>query len=95
MDLRDINGVNKLKEIYEDDEKVYIILEYCKLGTLREQLGLQNGLLLEQNVIEQIAFQILQAVNEIHSKDFIHRDIKLDNILVKRWSTFSDQTPLV
>lgn len=42
MDLRDINGVNKLMEIYEDDEKVFIILEYCKLGTLREQLGLKK-----------------------------------------------------
>lgn len=43
MDLSDIDGVNKLIEIYEDDQKVYLILEYCKLGSLRDRMGLMNG----------------------------------------------------
>lgn len=34
--------------------------------------------------IREIALQLMSALSYIHKKGYIHRDIKLDNILLKR-----------
>ncbi|CAL8266016.1 unnamed protein product [Lota lota] len=40
---------------------------------------------LESLIIKKYTFQILRAVEFVHSHHIIHRDIKPDNVLVSRW----------
>lgn len=61
--------------------RVYIITEYCESGNLFNWIN-QHGRVAEQDAL-RILLQIVKAVNHIHSKNILHRDIKSANILLK------------
>lgn len=70
-----------LKELIEENETVYLIMEYCKGKTLK-------NFILEKNLTEvevmKIFFDIMKVIKEIHSKKIIHRDIKPSNIIIDK-----------
>lgn len=57
----------------------YLVLEWVEGGTLKDRI--QDGPL-PQQVILNIAYQILSGLDAVHSKGLVHRDIKPDNILI-------------
>ncbi|MFN3821507.1 MAG: serine/threonine protein kinase, partial [bacterium] len=57
----------------------YLVLEWVEGGTLKERI--RDGPL-SQEVILNIAYQILSGLDAVHSKGLVHRDIKPDNILI-------------
>lgn len=71
----------QLREVYEDSNFIYIIMDYMQGGTLRDYLT-KKGMKLNNTQVRDLAHQILSAVETIHERGFIHRDLKLDNILV-------------
>ncbi|CAD8083874.1 unnamed protein product [Paramecium primaurelia] len=82
-------------EHFEDRDNIYIILEYCRHGTLQDLIRKKNKLTEEEAF--HYFYQIAQAILYLHEKDIIHRDIKADNILLQNsnvkvcdfnWSTF-------
>ena len=63
----------------------YIILEYCNGGNLEDYVTKykeKNGKPLNEFFIQKILRQITPALEYMHSKNIIHRDIKLANILL-------------
>ena len=63
----------------------YIITEYCNGGTLTQCLlkYIQiNGRAFPEGIVQYLMRQIVDAIKYLHKKGIIHRDIKLDNILV-------------
>ena len=63
----------------------YIVLEYCNGRNLREYLQKymeKNNAPLNEFFIQKILRQIAPALEFMHSKNIIHRDIKLENILL-------------
>jgi len=60
----------------------FIVMEYLEGETLREILKRRDSLP-ETEVIE-IAIQICEALAAAHEKGIIHRDIKPDNIMIKK-----------
>ncbi|OMJ74353.1 hypothetical protein SteCoe_26742 [Stentor coeruleus] len=74
-------------ETLEDDLKFYIITELCLGGSLAEKLR-KSKKFSEAFTIE-IMKQVLDAVEYLHSQKIIHRDIKLENILLKDSSSNS------
>ena len=63
----------------------YIVLEYCNGGNLREYLQKymeKNNAPLNEFFIQKILRQIAPSLEFMHSKNIIHRDIKLENILL-------------
>ena len=63
----------------------YIVLEYCNGGNLHEYMQKyinKNKTPLNEFFIQKILKQIAPALEFMHSKNVIHRDIKLDNILL-------------
>ena len=80
--LKKLSHPNIIKFISteETNSKLYIITELLKGGTLKSYIDNNSESLSEEKSI-QILFHLLQAVNYIHNKDIVHRDIKPDNIM--------------
>ncbi|KAL4506312.1 hypothetical protein ABPG73_017046 [Tetrahymena malaccensis] len=71
-----------LSVVQKDDFIVYELERCaCDLKTYLEKK--KNDLQFTQEVKENIAVQMMDSVNYLHQHDIIHRDIKLQNFLVK------------
>lgn len=70
----------KLVDHFESAAKVYLILELCQGGDLRQRV--QDGPIPELQC-KDMFMSILRAVEYLHEEiGLIHRDLKLDNILL-------------
>jgi calcium-dependent protein kinase len=72
-------NIIKLYDIYEDSKWLYVVTELCKGGNLLELIS--NFELTEEEV-RIFMTQILSAVTYMHSNRIIHRDIKLENVVL-------------
>lgn len=82
--LRSLQHENivRLVDVVSSPDKltVYLILEYASCGDLRRYVESKGAL---SEVETALYFsQICSAVKFTHAKGFIHRDIKLENILL-------------
>ncbi|KRX03976.1 Protein kinase-like domain [Pseudocohnilembus persalinus] len=66
-------------DVYEDDNKIYIITELCTGGELFKRIC-DEGNFSEQTAANFIK-QILQGVNFCHQRGIVHRDLKPENVL--------------
>ena len=85
--LRQLNHKNivRLYDYFEEKDFAYFIMEYCNGGSLAQCLETYKnkyGNPFTQKLIQVFAKQIVEGLNHIHSKGIIHRDLKLDNILL-------------
>ena len=73
-----------IKEIYEEMDKIFLVMEYCEGGDLFNYIiKSPQGKLDEKNTIN-IIIQILDALNYLHNEVKIcHRDLKPENMLIK------------
>ena len=65
-------------DCFEDDVNVYILLEICPNGSLMDLLKKRR--LLTEPEVRFFTTQICGALDYMHSRNVIHRDLKLGNI---------------
>jgi serine/threonine protein kinase/tetratricopeptide (TPR) repeat protein len=70
-----------IHEMGVDEDRHYIATEYIDGVTLRRKLAATH---LETPEILDIAVQVASALEEAHAAGIVHRDIKPDNIMVRR-----------
>uniref|UniRef100_A0AAY3ZWY8 Protein kinase domain-containing protein n=1 Tax=Denticeps clupeoides TaxID=299321 RepID=A0AAY3ZWY8_9TELE len=74
------NNITNLKEIYYWDKLLYVVMELCVGGSLWG-LCYKTGPLYEQE-IAYVTKECLQGLHYMHVKGYMHRDFKLENILL-------------
>ncbi|XP_021064742.1 serine/threonine-protein kinase 33 isoform X1 [Mus pahari] len=75
-----------LEQVFESPQKMYLVMELCEDGELKEVMD-QRGHFSE-NETRLIIQSLASAIAYLHNKDIVHRDLKLENIMVK--SSFID-----
>ena len=68
---------------YENDENIYCFLEYIEGETLYSKIK-NNPSGLNEREAFKIFSQIIKAIKFLHNNKIIHRDIKLENFLIKK-----------
>jgi len=66
---------------------IYIIMEYLGGGSLYHLLKKRPSRHLDDNVAKRVFFQICHGVKYLHDRHVVHRDIKLENLLLNDWGT--------
>ena len=81
--MKDLDHPNiiKLVDFIQTHNNYYVIMEYCSGGSLSSHLK-KYGRPFPIEIIQYFMRQIVEGLKYIHSKRIIHRDIKLDNILI-------------
>ena len=70
-----------LRDTVEENDRLYLVLEYCPGETLAQRLSRGAPPTLGQSL--DIIRQLLGALAVIHRHDIVHRDIKTANILLQ------------
>ena len=85
--LKEIEHPNiiKLIEVHETTQYIYLVMELCNGGGLSDCLEdhmKKNKKPFSEEIVQYLMRQIVSGLNYLHKKNILHRDIKLDNILV-------------
>ena len=80
--------VLKLLEGFYDGCSVHIVTEYCEGKPLSEILA-KSGPLNELQASNAVR-SILEALNYLHGHNIVHRDLKLDNVMICDEDDYSD-----
>lgn len=70
----------RILDVADNPDSICFIMEFASGGELRGYVEKQKSLCEEES--RQLFKQIVRAVHYIHSKKIIHRDLKLENILL-------------
>ncbi|CAF99648.1 unnamed protein product, partial [Tetraodon nigroviridis] len=81
--LRHVNHAHiiHLQEVYHTSKMIYLVTELCVGGELK-QLLLQKKFFSEDET-KHIICCLADAVDYLYKRNIVHRDLKLENILVK------------
>ena len=85
--LSEINHKNimKLIEIKQSKDNYYLVCELCNGGSLNDCLDKyrkMNRRPFTEEIVQYLMRQIIEAIKYLHGCHILHRDLKLDNILV-------------
>jgi protein-serine/threonine kinase len=82
--LRDLAHPNivRLHEMVETDRHIGIIMEYASGGELFDYI--LNNRYLKDNSARRLFAQLVSGVGYLHKKGIVHRDLKLENLLLDR-----------
>ncbi len=82
MQVASIEWIPELKCTFQDEKYLYLVMEYLSGGDMMNLL-IQKDVLTEEEAKFYIA-ELIIAVDSIHKMNYIHRDLKPDNILIDK-----------
>ena len=78
-------NIIKLIDLFENQDYYFIVLEYLEGKDLYDYLQSRNYCLPEERV-KELTMQMIHAIVYLHSYGIVHRDIKLENIMMTECS---------
>jgi len=78
--MKKLNHENilKCKDVYESEEKIYLILELVKGGELYDYIVEKE---FNEDEARDVVLQLLSAIEYLHGNGIAHRDLKPENVL--------------
>jgi len=74
-------NIIKLIDLFESSENYFIVLEYMQGKDLFDYIAKRDYSLPEERA-KTIIFEIMQGVRYLHSFGIVHRDLKLENVMM-------------
>lgn len=71
--------------MYDEDDYIYVVTELCEGGNLLDHVT--ESKLMPETDIRDVMAQLLGAVRYLHDHNILHRDIKLENIVLIKKKT--------
>ena len=75
-------NIIKFYETYDDGKYVHFVMEYYAGGDLFERLESPNEPMITEDQVKTIMHKLIKTVLYMHKKNIVHRDLKLENILL-------------
>ncbi|TNV85620.1 hypothetical protein FGO68_gene14086 [Halteria grandinella] len=82
--IKDCPSIVQLREVFISQRHLYIVIDYQEGGSITEKLMELQKMKEEQTKV--LMMQLLLALDFMHKREIVHRDIKLDNILLNKVS---------
>ena len=76
------SNVIKLFEVFDDDNYVYMVFEFVEKGDLVHYF--KKNPLFEERELKKFFAKIIRGIKYLHKNSILHRDLKLDNILLDK-----------
>ena len=73
--------INNVYDYYITDEFIFILEEFCSEGNLLDKI--QKGKMFPEFIVKIIMFEIFKSLIYLNSKNIIHGNLKLQNILIE------------
>jgi serine/threonine protein kinase len=76
--------LTKLHDTFQDKSFIFMLLEFCEGGDLAILQGRFMDRVFRMDKAIEILVDVIKGLEYLHGRGYLHRDIKLQNILVKR-----------
>ena len=76
------NQIPKLYAYFTEAGQFYLIQEFIEGDTLTKRVEKQG--ILPENEVKQLLVSLLPVLDYVHSRQMVHRDIKPDNIIIRK-----------
>eukprot|EP00927_Polykrikos_kofoidii_P039139 TRINITY_DN33571_c0_g1_i1.p1 TRINITY_DN33571_c0_g1~~TRINITY_DN33571_c0_g1_i1.p1 ORF type:complete len:547 (-),score=72.94 TRINITY_DN33571_c0_g1_i1:25-1665(-) len=80
LNLPPTESVAHVQEVLESDEAFFVVTELVKGSDMFEFLDRLGNV--EVRVAREMIYQLLEAVRDLHKHGGVHRDLKLENIMI-------------
>lgn len=74
-------NIVQMRETYETEKNMYIIMEQVKGGELFDHIKTYE---LEEREVSLCMYQLIEAIQYLHKCGVVHRDLKPENILIEK-----------
>lgn len=80
LTMLDHPNVARMLEVFENKGNIFCVMEFAKEGDILDLIKAKGPL--SEDIARFIVIQVAHGLKHCHSRNILHRDIKLDNVLL-------------